>query len=81
MDAGGEPGASSQRDNPMVLILYRLTQIERKLDEQIKDHEKRLRQLEDGMLRISERMTAWQFVQGTFTTVASVIAGWLGVRQ
>jgi len=82
METGGDtlPGESTQ-GNPYVLILYRLTQIERKLDKQLEDHDLRLRQLEAGFVRLSERMTVWQFVQGTFTAVASVVAGWLGIRQ
>lgn len=84
MPDGGDtlPGEhSTAGSNPMVLILYRLTQIERKLDESLKDHDMRLRKLEDSVLRISERLTAWQLVQGIFTAVASSIAGWLGMRN
>lgn len=48
------------------------------LYEQIKDHEGRLRALERTTTELSARLTMWQIIQTTFTTVASAIATILG---
>jgi hypothetical protein len=60
------------------MILYRLDQIEKKIDQNNSDHEIRLRDLEDMTARLSERMTIWQLGQAAFTAVAAVLAAAYG---
>ncbi len=63
------------------LILQRLDQIEHKLDEQLKDHENRLRALERQQAELEAKFTGWQALQATFTAVAASIAGLFGRQQ
>lgn len=56
------------------MILYRLSQIEGKVDRALDDHEVRLRKVEDELARLSERLTLWQLGQAVFTTVVGAVA-------
>ncbi len=44
----------------------------------VDDHEGRLRKVEQSSTTLNERMTNWQFVQGTYTTVMAAGATILG---
>ena len=79
------PGGVPTDGSGLNLILYRLDQIERKLDKQARDdgewkerYEARLSALELGHARINERLTLWNAVQTVYTTIAGIIAGLFG---
>ena len=42
------------------------------------DHETRLRSLETGLTKYSERLTLWQIFQTTLTTIMTGAAAWAG---
>lgn len=76
-----EPG----HDSTLTLILYRLAQIERKIDEQldrleeqINDSKDRIQRLELSQAQLAERLTIWQWAQGTYTTLAGILASFFG---
>ena len=75
--SGGETVIHSPMGD-MAMVLYRLTQIEKKVDLVIDDHETRLRKAEDGIARLQERLTVVTAGLATLTLVASAIAAWLG---
>lgn len=74
MPTGDETIPAAPSSDGQALILYRLTQIERKLDNSLADHERRITLLEQGHIRITERMTVWQVGQGVYTSVAAIAA-------
>jgi hypothetical protein len=59
-------------------VLYRLNQIERKVDLVIDDHETRLRKAEDSLARLQERLTVVTAGLVALNVVASSVAAWLG---
>ena len=67
-----------QPNGDTAMILYRLNEIDKKLDAMTSDHEERLRGLEDTTARLSERMTLWQFGQAGLTVIAATIAAMIG---
>jgi PleD family two-component response regulator len=62
----------------MAMVLYRLNQIERKVDLVIDDHETRLRKAEDSLARLQERLTVVTAGLVALNVVASSVAAWLG---
>lgn len=60
------------------MVLYRLSQIEKKVDLVIDDHEARLRKAEEALTRLQERLTTTTYVLGAISVVLSSIAAWLG---
>lgn len=75
------PGGETQLHTPtgeMALVLYRLNQIEKKVDLVIDDHEIRLRKAEDGLARLQERMTIVAAALASLSLIASAVAAWLG---
>lgn len=74
MTVGDETQPAAPSTDGQALILYRLTQIERKLDSTMADHERRISQLEQGQIRITERLTIWQIGQGVYASVAALAA-------
>ena len=80
--------SDAQINPPMegwAVVIYRLGQIETKLDRQISDEQRwrseydvRLRLLETDMARLSERMTIWQWGQAAYATFIGVVAGIFG---
>lgn len=93
-DTGGEtqPKQTNSPADGWTLVLYRLSEIERKLDRQLtderewrRDYDKRLAELTDkqnatdiAVGRLSERLAISQVFQAIFTTVAGVVAGLFG---
>lgn len=93
-----DPAGETQPKQPnspadgWTLVLYRLSEIERKLDRQLiderewhRDYDKRLGELTDkqnatdiAVGRLSERLAISQVFQAVFTTVAGVVAGLFG---
>ena len=49
-----------------------------KVESDIKDHEGRVRTLEDAQARMSERISLWQTGQAVYTTIASIVASVVG---
>lgn len=77
-DAPGGETLTHAPQGDMALVLYRLNQIEKKVDLVIDDHETRLRKAEDGIARLQERLTIVATALGALTLVASAVAAWLG---
>ena len=96
-DSGGgetQPKLSGQGQtgDGWTLVLYRLSEIERKLDRQIVDEREKWREYDKRMEemsarqtatdiavgRLSERLAISQVFQAIFTTVAGVVAGLFG---
>lgn len=93
-DTGGDtqPKQTNSPADGWTLVLYRLSEIERKLDRQLiderewrRDYDKRLAELTDkqnatdiAVGRLSERLAISQVFQAIFTTVAGVVAGLFG---
>lgn len=78
---GDAPGGETQVHAPqgdMALVLYRLNQIEKKVDLVIDDHETRLRKAEDGLARLQERMTIMAAALASLSIIAAALAAWLG---
>ena len=76
-----DPGGETQVHSPvgdMAMVLYRLREIEKKVDRVIDDHETRLRKAEDSVARLQERLTVVTAVLMTLNVVGSAIAAWLG---
>ena len=75
------PGGDTQPHPPqgdMALVLYRLNQIEKKVDLVIDDHETRLRKAEDGIARLQERLTIMAAGLAALNMVSAAVAAWLG---
>lgn len=75
------PGGETLLHTPqgdMALVLYRLNQIEKKVDLVIDDHETRLRKAEDGIARLQERLTIVAAGLTGLNVVLAALAAWLG---
>lgn len=70
------------------MIYYRLTQLEAAVQRGLADirtdsretkenHDERIRKLEEGMIRVGERMTLFAAAQAVFATVASTVAAFI----
>lgn len=87
-----QPKQGNSPADGWTLVLYRLSEIERKLDRQMtderewrRDYDKRLAEMTDkqnatdiAVGRLSERLAISQVFQAVFTTVAGVVAGLFG---
>ena len=76
-----DPGGETITHSPvgdMAMVLYRLREIEKKVDRVIDDHERRLRIAEDSVARLQERLTITAYALGGLSLLASAIAAWLG---
>lgn len=73
-----QQAVDSAQQSEMRLILQRLEQIERKLDQQLTDHESRLREVEQLVIRLDARVNAFGLIQTAYATIVSVVAAWLG---
>lgn len=87
-----QPKQTNSPSDGWTLVLYRLSEIERKLDRQLvderewrRDYDKRLEEMANkqnatdvAVGRLSERLAISQVFQAIFTTVAGVVAGLFG---
>lgn len=87
-----QPKQTNSPADGWTLVLYRLSEIERKLDRQLtderewrRDYDKRLEEMaakqnatDVAVGRLSERLAISQVFQAIFTTVAGVVAGLFG---
>ena len=75
------PGGETLTHSPvgdMAMVLYRLREIEKKVDRVIDDHERRLRLAEEAVARLQERLQVTAIALGGLSLLASAIAAWLG---
>jgi lipid II:glycine glycyltransferase (peptidoglycan interpeptide bridge formation enzyme) len=70
--------ASFNANDQLTLLIYKIDELTREVRRINEDHEKRLREVEESVTRLSERMTIWQIGQAAYSSVVAAIAAVIG---
>jgi hypothetical protein len=69
---------STLLNDQLMLLVYKIDELTHEVRRINEDHEKRLREIEENVTRLSERLTIWQVGQAAYSSIAAVIAGFFG---